>query len=1602
MSEPAPTPAAPRGARRAVRWTVRLLSAAALARLLLWAFLLPLADFGAGFAGLRVSWRSASLSVLTLSAHVEDLVVRDARDADADRPALLTAHDVFVDVDVPALLAGDLRVVDLGIAGGALSLRRSAAGEWELPGSEPGASAVSLPDRDAPEAAEAAQDLRLPFTIESLRVHGLEVRCVDEARAPAATYRATVDLDVVALGAQDRDNVATLRVGIPGVCDDVRVEARGRAAPREATLDLRADLRGARPERAALPDELLALLDAPHVLDLQVEGNVEIRAPDDAPHEPALSGALTCDLRVDGRERAHLAAALGPTQRAAGGWRASLRADAHLAGLVEHLELRDATLELGAASSSVLGALDVRGLTAGPLRDALGGAGLRLPDGGVDLRGAADVELADSLTLGVSDLEVTTSEGRALRLTQLAIQDLRLLDDEVAVERVEVRGPVLDLRREENGAWTAAGITYAPVERSASEPPADAARPAGALPRLRLGALAWSGADLSFTDAARGADALLRLQAVDVRGDALAFGVDAPPGRLELAFAAPGVAESCRASLSLAPREDGAAVRAEVRARGLDLAALTPWLRPAGVVSVLRDGDLSVAVTADAQLTPAPTLDLELRDLALQDGERSWLGLRRLRASGIQARRDGLQLGEWDVDGLDVLVRPNDAGAYEVAGLRLEPAAARPEPGADAAPEPRDAAATAPLQHGAMTLRGATVRWREAAARAPTRALRIDLEVGAQPSLDAPVDVTAALDLVGSPAALEVDAQLHRTAARFAVEGDLRAAGLNSATLAAVLPQGVACTMEAGALSAGVELDIGLATGGVAGALRDLELRDGEELLAAIANLELDAPQLDATRAHVRTLRLAGARAQVARAGARLLLPGFELQTGRAGALPAEPGPRTATVLQLPAVELGSVQLAVEELRLEDRDAPERPPVRLRGQVTLAEPWSDGPTRAEHAPMRWQVEAAAAPGGARLRADVAASPFAPSPTLDASVELSDLDTTALPLEEAGLRGDASALRLRAALHARLDLRRRDPGRFDLQRALAGELVLEDLELVDVASGVTYAKAASIDVVARAVDLRTGEVLLRSVDVDGPYVATRRDERGLHVAGFVLPDEERAGAPAPADADADAAPAAAPSEPEVAVERLRITGLGYDHRDVTTTPPTSLVLVDTDGELSQFSSDAWSAARPLSFSVAVRGGEIPLPRREAQRSMLSGMLRSGAAMLTGASDEDAPELRPLVDQLTVDGQLVLWPRLQGRVRASVDRLELQAFRGLASGAGVEVTDGLYDARATLEFRGYDGVRVRSDHVFRWLALDEPPNGPLRTYLRLPAPLQTALFLLRDRDGEQHIPLNVEVPRGQQGRAALADALIEGLTKLIGSSLANSGARAASALTGALLGRGPDAPALAETVRFEPGSPLPAALSLEAAAAALDGDPALVVVLHHHLSADDVDHARRLANPPAEVVKQTVAKLEQERDALEVERAPLAADVAALYGAGLVQEAVTRQRALERVETQLGELLEALGGALEQLDGDNRRAAARRTRAAARALAEARLDTISESLHKALPNLGLGRIERRAGRALATAGLGPGGEVVLTLRRRSAQAKGGDELRPQLRR
>lgn len=1630
------------------RWTKRLAMAGLVARILLWLFLEQITNFGAGYAGLAVSWRSASLSITGLSLHIEDLVVRDAKDADA--PALLKAQEVVADLSMRQLLSGQVSIVDAGIAGARVTVHRNADGTLRLPKSWTEPAAVTLPEPEQDETvADAPLSFELPCWIASTRLHDLQFDFLDESVSPARHHTGKLDLDIADIGFPDRNGSVMLRLHAPQLCDELFVHTQVQAMASKVDVNFQAAVRGFRPHRFGLAQQFLDMIENAHVVDVRLGGDLSATILPSAPKHPALAGGIDFGLSLDGIERSTMTSTFGPTEVTGAGTVdvgvvTPFSLAMHTDGIVEALRLEAGRLELAETRTAITADLRGEGLTCVRIRPMLEATGISLPNNGIDLDASMDAEFGDSISIDLSRIAIRDGDQELLALKRLAVRDVRTNDETLAIGSVEIVGPVLPIRREADGSIRLAGLhikptTTAPPTAAATAPVS--AQPvttgAFALPKIRLGSFDWSGTQLVYTDASFKEPATLTIGNLHLHGDGLTIGEEAKvPGRMTLSFSVPDVAKRCTADLTLTSRADGLQTDLQWSTDGVTLQGLRPWLTPLGIYSELDDGKLSLAANANLNFTEQGiTGSAHLVNVQFIDGANKLLTLRSVDGEGIRISDRETHIGTWTVRDPFVKAHRDQEQLLHALGLKIGNAPPS-EIGAIAAtannttptappaatPTTTPASAAAPLTHGKLVVDRTTLAWSDARFPDRTFSIGLDAEIGATADGEGlPIDITLRLDRAMQTCG--ITAVLRQDSTRNALVGKLTATGIEGSELELLLPEGMRCTLVNGALNADFEalIDKGERSS-MRASVRGLRLLDRDTEVAAIDEILFDAPMLTDDEVHIRDAHVTGIRAVVTLTPDALLVPGFSLTqvnktaapaTSEAPATTATGKPATITPpppLILPKLRIDALALELERLELRDRRGDTAVPLVLTTGLRLREPWLGDPAADEPNAMLLEVSGNCQPLGATFKADTTLSLFDLTPTIDIDFSLEGFDTTQLqrvmPSLAEQVRGEASALAATAKVHAFLNMKRRDPSKFDFSRSFGAELVLENLVLRDANTEEPYASIASIDAVVRAIHPASGSLLLKSLTIDDAKLRAEQDADGMHIAGFLLPTPpatEPTETPpentTPATAPSKPAPAAAPTKSnasEFAIDRFDLLGLNLDFKDATTDPPTHLLLTDTDAQLRRFSTRALTEPRPMSFSVAVRGGPVQLERRVIKSSVLAGLLTSGAEALVGANQAHEYEQRAMLDELTANGQLQLFPTTIGRINVSLTELELASFRGLAKQAGVDLTDGLYDMRVDVDLKGYDGIDIRSNHVLTYLALDEPPDGPIYRYLRLPAPIQTVLFLLRNADDQQRLPISLHVPADGVSQSTIVSLAVENLIKLIGDAASSAGERVLGGASGGLLGGRSDIPDIAIEVPFADGSPLPTGHDLKPLIEAAQADETLSIVLTHEMGAGDQAHAHQLANPDAEVVGATIARLQQKRTELEALRTPLAADVIALYAAGKSQEALRLQDQLHNLDNHQGELLSALNKAIEQIGNPRLRNALRRTREASLALAEARLDAVSKELTDGCPQLlqaastdSVARIERRPGRGLPVAGLPAGGRVVAVLRRRAAQ-------------
>ncbi|NQV33557.1 MAG: hypothetical protein HQ515_12770, partial [Phycisphaeraceae bacterium] len=239
------------------------------------------------------------------------------------------------------------------------------------------------------------------------------------------------------------------------------------------------------------------------------------------------------------------------------------------------------------------------------------------------------------------------------------------------------------------------------------------------------------------------------------------------------------------------------------------------------------------------------------------------------------------------------------------------------------------------------------------------------------------------------------------------------------------------------------------------------------------------------------------------------------------------------------------------------------------------------------------------------------------------------------------------------------------------------------------------------------------------------------------------------------------------------------------------------------------------------------------------------------------------------------------------------------------------------------------------------------------LKLPAPLDTTLFILRGADGTIRLPLDFPVTDKGMSSSQITAAAIGSASTVIAKVIAGSPLRAVSGVT-RLLGGGQDkemAPPQ-ETVLSYAGGALELSpderVILDTLVQQILKDSHAQMTIQHQLGSADLYYAERLVNPSQQESLELLNKLTQNKQHLLAERARLLVKARAAYAtSGPAQVSAVTER-LNATSRQLGLTETALDTLLDTLRSGADHAKRRRTREGALAIAQARLTTLNDVL------------------------------------------------------
>jgi hypothetical protein len=691
------------------------------------------------------------------------------------------------------------------------------------------------------------------------------------------------------------------------------------------------------------------------------------------------------------------------------------------------------------------------------------------------------------------------------------------------------------------------------------------------------------------------------------------------------------------------------------------------------------------------------------------------------------------------------------------------------------------------------------------------------------------------------------------------------------------------------------------------------------------------------------------------------------------------------------------------------------PPVHGSLHLLSREPFELIPRDPETmAPFTLRIEGAVEPVVRSIAVDLSFAPFADTPECDVTLAIDGLDGNALPKYAPLLatKIDASAIRagsFTAKVHGELGVQRHGPTDLDLRNGFSAELDVNDIAWRAEPDGPVLAGIEGIHVDVKSIRPTTGDVHVRSIEVHGIQGDARVTPEGIATAGILVKHAPPAAEPvappataatepvaseAPAAAEpvapraasaaepvaseatppAPAAAARAAARPELRVDEIVVSGVRFGFVSELSTPPVEIPITDLDLLVQRFSTRAFEEARPIDFRLSVNGGELDFKKRD-ERGLVGGLIGGVVDVVRPGEKPIETEKRPAWDEITVSGQLVLHPKPKGWVRLGVTTLELQTLKAEAARSGVEIGDGTLDTDVELRLRD-DGVSVNSDTTLSWLSVTEPPGGPISSYLKLPAPLDSVLYLLRDDNGQQRLPVNFQVEGDQVSTRQVTEVATKALLRLITEAVKGAPMRIVSGtLDAAQISNLPgvsyltnpasvgkaftkdDTPAYtgdSVVIECAPGVatlPPDARARLEPLFQMMRADDSITLVAEHRLGRDDVEQMRRSSTPTAQECSDLATRLRLRRRELAGRRDAAAAEARARFAIGRPVDAAPLLDTMRVLERESADVEDALDRALEAASRTTGRVADRRIRAACLGLADLRVADAHELLLEA---------------------------------------------------
>ena len=325
--------------------------------------------------------------------------------------------------------------------------------------------------------------------------------------------------------------------------------------------------------------------------------------------------------------------------------------------------------------------------------------------------------------------------------------------------------------------------------------------------------------------------------------------------------------------------------------------------------------------------------------------------------------------------------------------------------------------------------------------------------------------------------------------------------------------------------------------------------------------------------------------------------------------------------------------------------------------------------------------------------------------------------------------------------------------FDLDLTIAGSEFRSSTDS-PVLLGLENLHGESIHVIPQ-----TGEVHIKTIELTKPMGNVWRDKAGVHVLGWTVKPpapqpattQTAASKPAMAEGKQVMSPEAAPTGPlpsEIRIDSLQISGLDFRIEDRSVETVMVIPLNGLDLDVRNLSTRApYEDRPPVRFSALVTSGKAPLP------SVKKGALQT-------ATDE-----REVFSQIAANGNVSLFPKPTGYVKAAINGFEMVTVRGIAHEEKITIGKGVFDGTVDVHLPGDNSMNVHSKFVMTDAEITEPPGGFLQRTLALPGTLDLVIKVLQDTDESITVPINFPVKNLELDKGPIVTSAFGALTQVV---------------------------------------------------------------------------------------------------------------------------------------------------------------------------------------------------------------------------------------------